>query len=105
MSVSLLLPLLLHNRYLHLGLITPDWVSEFGLTCGMYPVWCLDSFISENRHQAALTPSQTHQRTFSMYFSSLCLVLLKLSEQSDIDIYSVKNPPKLNDFLEIAIDH
>lgn len=103
MSVSVLLPLLLHNRYLQLGLITLDWVSEFGLTCVMHPVWCLDSFINENRHCAALTPSKTHQSTSSS--TSLFFFPLKLSGQSDIDTYSIKSLPKRSNYFEIAIDH
>lgn len=78
MSVSVPLLLLLHNRHLHLGLITPARVSESGLTCGTHPVWCSDSFTGANRRRAALTPSETF------------LLLAVLSEQSDLETHALK---------------
>lgn len=89
MSVSMLLPLLLHNRYLHLGLITPAWVSKFGLTCGTHPVW----YFRLIYERVALTSSTKKKLSLSS----------KVAERSDIDKYSIKNPPKL--IFEIAIDH
>lgn len=85
MSVSVPLPLLLHNRYLHLGLITPVLVSKLGLTCGMQPVWCLDSFISARRQRAALTPSKKKNTPEQLSFS-----FPKSSEQSDAVTHAIK---------------
>lgn len=63
---------------------------------GFVKVLCLDSFILTGSRQCArLTSSETRQRTFSFF------VLLKLSEQSEIDVHI----PLLNSCLEIAIDH
>lgn len=82
MSVSVLMPLLLHNRYLHLGLITSHWVSKFGLTCGKHPVWCSDSETKDKRTR--LTPAETNRRTFSATF------LLKSSKQSETGVKLLK---------------